>query len=90
VKVKIIYRKETEESLTYGFVKFQQHSDAERAVRELNGREIEGKKIKVSYARRGLDATQTKIFVKRIPPQYTFEDVHRLFLKVPPTLLPQR
>jgi RNA recognition motif-containing protein len=69
--------------MTYGFVKFKFHNDAEKAMRELNGREIDGKRIKVSYARRGLDSTQSKIFVKRIPPQYTFEDVHRLFLPVP-------
>lgn len=67
--------------MTYGFVKYQHARDAENAVRELNGREVNGKKIKVSYARRGLDASNSKVFVKRLPPQYTFGDVHSLFLQ---------
>lgn len=68
--------------MTYGFVKFQHARDAENAVKELNGREVNGKKIKVSYARRGLDASNSKIFVKRLPPLYTFGDVHSLFSQV--------
>lgn len=68
--------------MTYGFVKYQHSRDAETALRELNGREVEGKKIKVSYARRGLDASNSKVFVKKLPQQYTFGDVHSLFLQV--------
>ena len=68
--------------MTYGFVKFQSSKDAAIALRDMSGYEIAGKKIKVGYARRGLDSSNSKVFVKRLPPHYTFVDVHRLFLQV--------
>ncbi len=78
----MIYHKDTDESMTYGFVRFQNPTDAIRAMSELNGQEICGKRIKVGFARRGIDTANCKLYVKRVPPTYTVEDVHKLFSPV--------
>jgi RNA recognition motif-containing protein len=82
IKAKIIYHKNTDDSMTYGFVKFQNSNDAIVAISELNGREICGKRIKVGFSRPGLDTTNSKLYVKRVPPSYHLEDVHHLFSHV--------
>jgi RNA recognition motif-containing protein len=79
LKVNIVYNKDTDESMTYGFVRYQNPSDAIVAMSELNGREIFGKRIKVGFARPGIDTTNCKLYVKRVPPSYTLDDVHSLF-----------
>jgi RNA recognition motif-containing protein len=80
--VNIVYNKDTDESMTYGFVRYQNPSDAIVAMSELNGREIFGKRIKVGFARPGIDTTNCKLYVKRVPPSYTLDDVHSLFSQV--------
>jgi RNA recognition motif-containing protein len=65
--------------MTYGFVRFQNPNDAIVAMSELNGREICGKRIKVGFARPGLDTVNCKLYVKRVPPSYGLDDVHKLF-----------
>jgi RNA recognition motif-containing protein len=82
--VNIVYNKDTDESMTYGFVRYQNPSDAIVAMSELNGREIFGKRIKVGFARPGIDTTNCKLYVKRVPPSYTLDDVHSLFSQVRP------
>eukprot|EP00604_Paraphysomonas_vestita_P003063 CAMPEP_0174817882 /NCGR_PEP_ID=MMETSP1107-20130205/436_1 /TAXON_ID=36770 /ORGANISM="Paraphysomonas vestita, Strain GFlagA" /LENGTH=284 /DNA_ID=CAMNT_0016028979 /DNA_START=135 /DNA_END=989 /DNA_ORIENTATION=- len=79
MKVNIVYNKDTDESMTYGFVRFQNPNDALHAMSELNGRDICGKRIKVSFARRGIDTTNCKLYVKRVPPSYSLDDIHKLF-----------
>jgi hypothetical protein len=81
--VKVVYKKETAESLTYGFVKFQRNEDALSAIHSLNGLEIYGKKIKVSFARPSdPEIKNSKIFITRLPRSYSTEDIHRLFAEV--------
>ena len=48
----IIKNKTTKESLGYGFVDFRKEEDAERALSELHSSEINGKILKIQYARK--------------------------------------
>jgi ELAV like protein 2/3/4 len=81
--VKVVYNKDTTESLTYGFVKFERHEDALSAIHSLNGLEIYGKKMKVSFARPSdPEIKNSKIFITRLPRNYSNEDIHQLFIEV--------
>ena len=80
--MKVILHKDTDESMTYGFVRFQNPNDALYAMSELNGREICGKRIKVGFARRGIDTTNCKLYVKRVPQSYSLDDIQKLFSQV--------
>jgi RNA recognition motif-containing protein len=50
VNTKIIYDKITWESRGFGFVEFKKKEDAIKAIEELNGKELIGKKISVEEA----------------------------------------
>ena len=57
----VVVDPETKQSRGYGFVSFADREDAERAKEELNGTELEGRKIRVEIAeprRRDHEATQ--------------------------------
>jgi len=78
----IARNKHTGESLTYGFIKYARTEDASSAVIEKNGYQIGNKKLKVSMARRQTEDIQfRKLFVSKLPPSYTQDDVRNLFLK---------
>ncbi|MBP5252101.1 MAG: RNA-binding protein [Treponema sp.] len=47
----IIKDRETGNSKGFGFVDFAEESDAAKAVAILNGKELDGRKIRVSYAK---------------------------------------
>lgn len=80
LQVKVVRNKENNESLTYGFVLFASSEDALKALESLNGYSIYGKHIKVSLARRreSLDK-RSKLYVTRIPANFTWEMTHDLF-----------
>ena len=48
---KLCKHKDTKLSLGYGFVNYRSSEDAAKAVQQLNGRQIQNKMIKVSFAR---------------------------------------
>lgn len=48
--VKIIMNRETWKSKWFGFVKFTNEEDAERAMNELNGKEVDGREIRINIA----------------------------------------
>jgi len=53
----------------FGFVNFYRSEDAEKAKRELNGREVSGKQLKVTnleYGRR-VEKKKNNIYVKHLP-----------------------
>ena len=50
LNTKIIYDKITWESRGFGFVEFKKKEDAVKAIEELNGKELIGKKISVEEA----------------------------------------
>jgi hypothetical protein len=87
LQTKVIYSKETNESLTYGFVMYENDSDALKAVHALNGFLISGKQLKVSFARpRDEEIKGCKLHVSKLPTFYSQEMVHELFAQVSPSL----
>lgn len=48
---KIIMDRETDRSRGFGFVEMQSSEEANKAIQELNGKEIEGRALSVSVAR---------------------------------------
>jgi RNA recognition motif-containing protein len=50
VSTKIIYDKITWQSKGFGFIEFEKKSDALKAIEDLQGREIKGKKLEISEA----------------------------------------
>lgn len=69
----------------YGFVQFREQRAAEAAVKEMNGKEVEGKTLKVepfkNVERKERNSTKfTNLFVKELPPGITTkEDLDKLF-----------
>lgn len=81
--MKVVRNKANNESLTYGFVMFANIEDATRAMETLNGYSIYGKHIKVSLARRRDSSDRTcKLYVTRIPRNFTSLALHELFSQV--------
>ena len=86
-QVKVVRNKSNNESLTYGFVMFANIEDATQALEALNGYSVYGKHIKVSLARRRDSNDRTcKLYVTRIPHNFTSLALHELFSQVTPQL----
>ncbi len=68
----------------FGFVSFYKIDDSLKAKNELDGKEIEGKKIKVNFLERGRirEIKKNNIYVKEIPKQnFDNKDLENLFSK---------
>jgi RNA recognition motif-containing protein len=48
---KVIYDRVTREPTGTGFVEFENEADGEKAIAEMNGKEIQGKELSVEKAR---------------------------------------
>lgn len=75
-------------SMGYGFVGYRSVSAAQAALDTLNGKDLEGHSLSLSFARRGQDAddrapstkgASTKLVVKNLPFEATKKDVRTLF-----------
>jgi len=78
--VKIVREKGTRKSMGYGFVKFQNATDAARAVAGMNGTKIENKQLKVAHARpAGAGPKHTNLYVAGLEPHVTTEELQALF-----------
>lgn len=79
-EVKVVRDRNTKMSLGYGFVKFIDFKDAVEAVEEKNGYEIEGKRLKVSFARPPSNNIKNcKLYVTNLPRDYDHVKVSQLF-----------
>lgn len=77
---KIVKEKPTQKSLGYGFVKFPTAEQAEKAIQALNGKQLEGKRLKVAIARpQGVGDKNCNLYVAGLEPHYTREDLHTMF-----------
>ena len=79
-EAKIVRNKQTGYSYGYGFVDFYDSQDAEQAIANLNGTQVEHKKLKVAYARPGSnDIKQANLYVRNFPDHYTEDHLKQLF-----------
>lgn len=87
---KLIRNKTTGQSMGYGFVEYVDESHAERAITELTGLEMEGKRLKVSYAGGGGGSggagmsgggggEKNNVYVANLPSSITEERLLELF-----------
>lgn len=77
---KIVRNRVSGYSYGFGFVDFQDHKQALRAIVELNGHELDNKKIKVAFARpAGQDIKQANLYIKNIPNDWGQDEVKRVF-----------
>lgn len=83
IETKVVRDRVTRKSKGFGFVLFENHEAAMKAIDDLNRKEIGEKKLKVSYARPACDAIKNcKLHVSNIPSNVTEEDVRALFQSV--------
>lgn len=77
---KIVRNRNTGYSYGFGFVDYETHEQALKAIDELNGHEVDTKKIKVAFARpAGQDIKQANLYVKNVPSSWSQEDVRKVF-----------
>lgn len=77
---KIVRNRSNGYSYGFGFVDFETHDQAIQAIQELNGYELEKKKIKVAFARpAGQDIKQANLYIKNVPDHWTQDDVRKIF-----------
>lgn len=63
----------------YGFVEYETTAQARRAIRNLNGKNILGKNLKVGFARPSGSRLKSNLFVSQIPERWTEEDLDKVF-----------
>jgi len=79
-KTKLVRNNMTGESLGYAFVEYPSDELAGNAIKQLNGIEIEGKILKVSYARQSSPETKnTNVYVASLPPSVSEDKLFKLF-----------
>jgi len=79
---KLVHSKTTGESLGYAFITYKGEADAAKAINQLTGLEMEGKRLKVSYARNNSGADEpkdTNVYVANIPPTFTDSQLYDVF-----------
>lgn len=76
---RIIRDHATNYSYGFGFVDFKQAKDAAKAIDTLNGLQLQNKRIKVAYSRKGEDVKGTNLYIRGLPPEYTESDLRQLF-----------
>uniref|UniRef100_A0A6G1SLH3 ELAV-like protein 4 n=1 Tax=Aceria tosichella TaxID=561515 RepID=A0A6G1SLH3_9ACAR len=77
---KIVRNRITGYSYGFGFVDYETHEQALKAIEALNGQEVDTKKIKVAFARpAGQDIKQANLYVKNVPSSWSQEEVRKVF-----------
>lgn len=79
---KIMRNKATGYSFGYGFVNFLKAEDAQKAIDELNGHQIQNKRLKVAPCRRGEGGDEIKnanLYVANLPKELSEEELRAMF-----------
>lgn len=77
---KIVRHKATGYSYGFGFVEYENESDAAKAIEMLNGFQLQNKKLKVAYARpRSDEIKHANLYVRGIPRNMKQEELEELF-----------
>jgi len=70
----------TGQSLGYGFVKFKETANASAAIKELSGKALEDKILRVGYARPpAAQVQQGNLYISNIPTSMTKEQLEQIF-----------
>jgi polyadenylate-binding protein len=72
----------TRASLGYGYVNFQNQADAEKALKELNFHELNGKQIRLMWQQRDPSSRYSgsgNLFVKNLPSNIDHKALHEMF-----------
>jgi ELAV/HuD family splicing factor len=77
---KLMFDRQTGYSFGYAFIEYEQETDAIRAVENLNGYQIEHKRLKVSFARPNNENTKnTNLYIRNLPTCYEETHIYELF-----------
>jgi ELAV like protein 2/3/4 len=72
--------KHTGQSLGYGFIEYKEIEGATIAIESVNGKQIENKRLKVSYARPSSSAIQhANLYISQLDPHITKQMLDKLF-----------
>jgi RNA recognition motif-containing protein len=77
---KLMIDKHTCQSLGYGFIEFKDIQSATNAIEGVNGKQIESKRLKVSYARPSSSAIQhANLYISHLDPHVTKPMLDKMF-----------
>jgi len=79
VHVKLVHNKVTGASCGYGFIEFIRRDDAAACIEVMNGREVYGKRLKVTLAKPREEVRfNTNCYVAGVPPSWTADMFRQL------------
>ncbi|CAG0906145.1 unnamed protein product, partial [Cyprideis torosa] len=78
-EAKVMMDMKTGYSYGFGFVDYHRTEDAQRAIRSLNGLEVQNKRIKVAFARPPGVSKDTNLYVANLPRHWAEAEVDQLF-----------
>lgn len=79
-KCKLVRNNTTGESMGYAFIEYPAQELATKAIAEVNGIEMEGKTIKVSYARQSTSETKnTNVYIANLPASLSEDTLLEVF-----------
>lgn len=82
ISSKVMRDKATNYSYGFGFVEYQNPSDAARAIDSLNGLKLQNKTLKVAYSRPGGDKIKgANLYITNIPKHWSDQDLKNAFLR---------
>lgn len=80
INCKLMIDKHTGQSLGYGFIEFKEAEGATIAIESVNGKQIENKRLKVSYARPSSSSIQhANLYISQLDPHITKQMLDKLF-----------
>jgi len=75
---KIVQDRHTRASLGYGFVKFADAQSAQKAIQNLNGAQLENKRIRVAISKPQREETKVNLYISGLPSSYTKVELAQL------------
>ena len=76
---KVVRDRATGYSYGFGFIDYATEEEAERAVRALNGSQLQHKRIKVAFSRQGDNIKGANLYLRNLPKTATVDDVEKAF-----------
>lgn len=76
---KVIRNRVTGISYGFGFVEYENESDAQKSIDALNGLQLQNKRIKVAIARQGENIKGANLYIRYLPKNFFPKDLEELF-----------